>query len=152
MADRSEEGLYPAAASGEPFLDHLLLDAPAAGAQVTLALDSTWEWRILSVRSTLTTSAAVANRFPSLRVQDAEGNVYFESMAQPAITASVTNARVNFNDAAEFAGAGATVESRSGVPHIWVPGGWELNLQAIGMDAGDTFGVTRLLVLKRLSC
>lgn len=147
-----EEGLGPAAAAGRPFLDHLDLDAPGAGQQVTLALDSKWEWRVLSVRSTLSTSAVVANRFPSLRVQDPQGVIYHENIAQPAITASGVNVRVNFNRGSLVAGAGATVEAQGGVPELWIPGGWVFNLQALGMDAGDTFGVTRLLVLKRLSC
>jgi hypothetical protein len=151
MGDQSEERDGRAAAAGHPFLDHVPVPAPAAGAAAIFKLDSTWEWRIASVRATLTTSAAVANRFPFLRVQDAEGTTWYETLAQPAIVAGGAAIVVDFTREGIVAGAGAAVQAQGGVPSVWIPGGWQIAVGALGMDVADQLSVVRLLVHKRNS-
>jgi hypothetical protein len=151
MGDLYEGGDGRAAAAGYPFLDHIIVPAPAAGASAIFKLDSTWEWSIASVRTTLTTSAAVANRFPFLRVQDAEGNTWYETVAQPAIAAGAAAIVVDFTREGLVAGAGGTVQVQAGAPPVWIPGGWQIAVGAFGMDVGDQLAAARLLVLKRNS-
>lgn len=143
-----EEGAYRPAAAGDPFLDHVLVAQPAAGQGITFKLDSGFQWRLVSIRSLLSTSAAVANRYPFLRVQDPEGNVWYETTTHPAVVAGAANVAVDFNREESSGGTDGAAQVGAGVPGIWIPGGWQLGLGAFGLDVADQFGAFRLLVFK----
>lgn len=67
MSDTLAEGLLEPFAYGEGFVDYILGDAPAAGANFSLPfLDGRWDVRILSCIVTLDTDANAANRLLSL--------------------------------------------------------------------------------------
>lgn len=134
-----------------PFPDHLLIPQPAAGAVAKLAIDSRWDVRILAAVSTLTTSAVVANRFPTLRVKDPEGNTWYGVVASPAVAAGAANVEVWFDAETLHGGPDGTALVAGGTPSMWIPGGWAVELGAVNLDVGDQIGATRLYVEKRLT-
>jgi hypothetical protein len=62
---------------------------PGAGAEVSETVPTGARWELLSLAVALVTSAAVANRFPMLQLDDG-ANTYAQSSVAAAITASTT--------------------------------------------------------------
>lgn len=132
-----------------PFPDHLLIPAPAAGAVASLAVDSSFELRIRSVVATLTTSAAAGNRFPTLRVEDPEGNTWYGVVATPAIAANGAAVEVWFSEETQHGGPDGTKLVAGATPNLWIPGGWKIEVGAVNLDVADQFSAVRLYVAKR---
>jgi hypothetical protein len=61
---------------------------PGAGAEISETVPTGARWEPLAIRAVFTTSAVVANRFPSLRFDDG-ANAYFDSWADIPEVASV---------------------------------------------------------------
>jgi hypothetical protein len=123
----------------------IVVPAPAAGNEwaYTVPADSTYE--LLSVFFTLTTSATVANRSPSLHVNDPQGNT-FVRIGAPATIAENNSTRVS-----GYAGLGiiqSTTTHNFSLPSppIVVPGAWVITTNTIAIQAGDTYTNVRLLV------
>ena len=72
-----------------------IVASPAAGAEWSLAVPARTTWEVLSVRHKLTTSAAVANRAPGLKIADPNGLTLYQLSPQAVIAASL-NTFVDF--------------------------------------------------------
>ena len=144
-----EEGLLR---YGELLPDHLLGVAPAAGASFALPLDSRWWWRIKAVRFTLTTSAAVANRFVTVDVQDPEGTAWVRSPSPVVQAAGVTAQEYDFAERNEIVSGLAGQPIFADLVPLWIPGGWRLAITVGLIDGGDQLGAPRLYVEKFQPC
>lgn len=78
----------PSALDGQGALKVIVGANPGAGLEIAEAVPATVRWDLLSFAATFTTSAAAANRTPSLRF-DAGGAVYGRFPVQTFVTASV---------------------------------------------------------------
>lgn len=87
---------------------------PAAGADWSLVVPANLRWSILGVQATLVTNATVANRAPSLQIQDPVGHGY------------------------DVTAPGAQAASQT-IIWNWTPGGPEKTI--VGVDASATLGV-----------
>lgn len=133
------------------FPDHQLEAAPVAGAGIVVKLDSTWRWRIVSARFTLTTSAVVADRVVSVDVADDEGTAWIRSLSPVAQVAGKADVAYDFVERADAIDLSADSRVQAGLPRVWIPGGWQLRVNVENIDAGDQLGELRLYVVKLLS-
>lgn len=108
---------------------------PAAGADWTYTVPAGLQQTLISVRAVLTTSAAVANRFPVLRITSPTGQILADVSALAAETASSTVTYVWM--------AGAPANNVNNVQQMSLPSGLRLlgssTIQTItsGIQAGD---------------
>lgn len=108
---------------------------PAAGADWTYPVPAGVQQTLISVRAVLTTSAAVANRFPVLRITSPTGQILADVSALAAQTASTTVTYVWM--------AGAPANNVNNVQQMTLPNGLRLlggsTMQTItsGIAAGD---------------
>lgn len=109
---------------------------PAAGAGYQLVNGTAQPWALLSVKFTLTTSAAVANRFVSVQIRDGGGATVAENSDLTAVTASqaltmfLAAGLPNIPNAASGTVLGA-------VPAVPVQPGWSININVSAEDAAD---------------
>lgn len=80
-------GINQVPLGGEAHLRSITGSVPAAGAEISEVVPSFARWDLLSIRATLTTSAAAANRDPALLLDDST-NVFFEAIVPAHQTAS----------------------------------------------------------------
>jgi hypothetical protein len=110
--------------------------APAVGADFTIAVPGNEVWRVLSFRASLTTSAAVPARNPTLAVDD-QTDIAAQVSGALAIAASLTTA-VNFvADLGMGPIATTSLVACSGMPQMILPGGYRLRTITGGLDAAD---------------
>lgn len=118
---------------------------PAAGADFIIPVPGNEDWRLLSVRATLTTSAAVANRLPTL-VLDDQTNIGAQVAGVFAHVAS-TVAAVDFVAENGFASTAIIATTVTiGIPKWVVPGGYRIrsltgNIQAADQWSGISYMV-----------
>lgn len=129
---------------GRGFIDHLQPAAPAAGSGAVIKLDSTYLWRPLSLRFQLDTSAAVANRWPSVDYCDPDGNIYVRNAMAKVFAASTVAQVLDFNaqrGAGEWV-AGADVLAP--LCDFWLPPGFQIQVNVANIQAADT--ITKLFL------
>lgn len=66
----------------------ILGTAPGAGAEISELVPSFRRWQLLSLRATLTTSAAVANRIPQFNVTDGVSSVFLRGPAAAQVAST----------------------------------------------------------------
>lgn len=114
----------------------LLVPAPLVGADFTFTLPAGGTYELLAVYWTFVTSAVVANRGPTVSLQDADSNFLARFGNGAAIVASST-ARVSFT-----AGLGAPIGGGSYAAGLPVPpyvlqAGDKIASQTSSIDVGD---------------
>jgi len=129
--------------------DHLLGVQPAAGAGFIQALDSRWWWRFDSVRFTLTTSAAVANRFVTVDYCDPEGTPWVRS---PALAVQAAGVAQEYDFQARSIGVQGIAGQPmfADLPKVILPPGWQLRINVGAIDVADQLSAIRLYVAKFL--
>lgn len=133
------------------FPDHILVPSPAAGAGAVFALDSRFYWRFRTVRFLLTTSAVVANRFVTVDYCDPEGTRWVRNPAPVVQVASVAAQEY------DFTWRGLQVSGIAGAPiftalsDVWVPPGWQLQVNVANVDVGDQLAGIRVYMDKLYS-
>lgn len=118
---------------------------PAAGATASLPVPGSRVFRLLSVQATLTTSAAVANRVPTLQFLDGDGGEWLRIPGQGSQAASLTDVWT------WCAGVGAEYTSAAGgqvlpLPDLLVPSGFSVTLNVVNIDVADQLSVVRAFV------
>lgn len=131
------------------YLDYVPIAAPAAGAGAAFKLDSRWDWLIVSLVGSLSTSAVVANRLPSIDYCDTDGTPWVRQFAAGPVAAGVAGLRIAASLRAVPVQPIAGVATQLGLTPAWLPGGWQVQLNVVGMDVGDQLGASRLYVVKR---
>ena len=110
--------------------------APAPGADWSVTVGADFRWHVLAVSAQLATSAAAANRDPSIVFKDPSGNVYVRLPVYAVQTASQT---LQYT----WARNGPTIQSQSGfaqaVAMTSVPllGGWSISTVTTNIAAAD---------------
>lgn len=75
--------------AGQPCIRVITGSAPAAGADISETVPTSARWQLLSLRASLTTAVAVANRQPKLTLDDG-ANRFYDTADGPAQAASLT--------------------------------------------------------------
>lgn len=112
---------------------------PAAGADLAITPVTGEAWRLLTLRATLTTAVAVANRVPHFQIIDQSGTVVHEIVAVAAETASsVVTYQLTCGNGAPYQG-GAAFDGVSGIalPDIWFPAGFKIKTATTAIAAAD---------------
>lgn len=118
--------------------------APAAGADITITVPANTRWRVISGLASLVTSAVVANRTVQLLMDDGATN-YARASATVAQTATLTQF---------YELIGITLQGNNLGSVLYVPGpagailpaGHRIKTLTIGLDVGDQWSATELLV------
>lgn len=118
---------------------------PAAGADFTFNVTGGNMWELLSFRATLVTSAAVANRVPSLNFSDADGKLLATFGTGTNVVASTTSQYT------WAIGVGYTVLTSPFLlglpsPAIPLPNGYRISLGTVALDAADQWSNIRMVV------
>lgn len=126
-------------AAGTPASETELLPTnPAAGALFTYTNATGGQQVLQSVKFTLTTDAVVANRFASVQIKDATGQLIAQQANLTAVAASSTLIMMLDQGLANIPnGASGTV--LGGLPStVTLLPGWQVVINVSAMDAGDT--------------
>lgn len=112
-----------------PLVGHDLTDVPNYGD----------EYRLLTLRAVLTTSATVANRYPHFQFVSPSGQVVHEVVP---MTAQVASTVVTYNLIAASGSANEGSQVNDGVaslalPDLWWPTGTKLRTTTTALQAGD---------------
>lgn len=123
----------------------VIVPSPVAGAVWSYKTDGRYWERLVSVRHTLTTSAVVANRFPTLQLKDVNGRVILSIWAGGTVTAGKTLG-LNLQRENALQGDYGGVETYGPLPDLLVEGGWTWTPLVTNMDVGDTLTGITLIV------
>lgn len=117
---------------------------PAANTEVTCTVPTGKIWRIVSMRVVLVTDANVANRLPSITVDDGT-TVFYQTTSSSVQAASLT---WNYNfDAVENSPAVNSTTSHLPVPFRMLLGpGYRIKTSTSAIQATDNYGAPVLLV------
>jgi hypothetical protein len=111
---------------------------PAAGASFIYTNSTNVPQSMASIQATLTTSAAVLNRFISATIKDASGNVLYRAIngsATPASSAITWNGFIGANQ--QNSATGTFTFGLPALSTIPIPSGGTLTLGAGALDAAD---------------
>lgn len=119
--------------------------SPVVGSDWRYQLAGGFYYRVLMATWTLTTSAAVAKRFPALVVLDGDGNVRLltvDTGEVPAASVATISAARSLTTAASSSGLAFTIEA----PDLIIDPGWQIGSSTTNLQAGDAITGVRLLV------
>lgn len=118
---------------------------PAAGQEVSDAVPSNTRWRLISANFALVTSATVANRFPTVVLDDGATTLW-RAGTNVAQTASLT-ATYSAGSAGTFGTVGTNLyEIALPTPPVVLTGGFRIRTSTIAIDTGDNYGPPQYLV------
>lgn len=135
------------------FVDHVKIANPAADTALVFPLDAQYEWRPLSLRFVLVTSAVAGNRVALIDIADTEGTPWVRVNAP--ITSVANSPGDQLSAIARFPNvisgtliSGAKVAT-FGIPKLWIPRSWLIVVSVDNMQAGDQLSAITLLTEKR---
>lgn len=137
-------GLLADSIDGRGTLRSIAVADPAAGAEWSETVPTNARWVLYSVRATLTTDATVANRVPTVVIDDGANE-----LARVASTAVQAASLVRpysfgaFGVGIDQGASGVTVPAPFPLP---LQGGWRVRSLTGAIVAGDDWSVPRLLV------
>jgi hypothetical protein len=117
---------------------------PAAGAEISCTVPAGKIWRVVSLRVALVTSSGVANRFPSITVDDGT-TVFYQIISPTAHTASLTWT-YNFSAVPSAASAGNTVGLLPAPQGTLLGAGYRILSVTTAIQAGDNYGAPVVFV------
>lgn len=124
--------------------------APIAGAEVITSVPGGVVWRPLSFITTLVTSAAVANRQPSLVVDDSTTTVM--RLPQSGVQAASLTVVSTWANGYDLGGGSAVVGvMATSFPDMALPAGYRLRTLTGLIDVADQYGASALWVEEVLS-
>lgn len=122
---------------GRALANVVVVAAPAAGVELSAVVPAGVNWLVRSLRYSLTTSAAVANRFSTVVFQDGIGNTFAQIPAGGTQAASLTFTYTLAN------GLPVSVQnniSTTGLPtECRMPGGWAIKTLTSAIQAADQY-------------
>jgi hypothetical protein len=131
------------------------LNGVVAGADLAYKPSTSSPWKLLSMVATLTTSAVVGARAPTLQFLDQNGTLVLAIPASGTTAASLATVYSWYVAGSPSPGAGAVGGGyASGVlPSFWLPAGWSVKTKTVAIDVGDawTLSYATALVSDRLS-
>lgn len=137
--------LAPSYTWGRGFTDVVAFAAPPAGQAVTHVIPSTYAESVLVACATLTTSAVVANRFPTLALLNGDSKVFATYAASSAIVAS-SAVTITWSVGPNVAGGAGGAAPAVPLPDLILPPGLRVQLGAVNLDVGDALsGVYMML-------
>lgn len=136
--------LVVAPTDGRGLLRMISIGNPPAGAEFSTAVPAGRQWILRAVRMQLQTAVAVANRDPSLFVDDGAGNIMAQSVDPTVIAASLT---VALSWGAGFAvQAGTVVHSLPWLFECRLLPGWTIQTSTNAIQGADQYSLIRLMV------
>lgn len=124
------------------------MPTPGAGAEAVHTVPGEWWEMVEAAAWQLVTSAAVATRVPSIRVQDPDQNTVYVGATGATQAASLT---VVYG-AGEVGGAvvgAAAARATLPLPRLWLPAGYRIVAGGAALDVADQVSQFRLLVVRR---
>lgn len=116
---------------------------PAAGADWSFTLPAGAAYQLLVGTATLTTSAQVANRFPTIAFQNGDGLTFLRTVDIAGIAATTT-ASISFGQDVTTgtgnSGQLATIET----PALVIDAGWRIAAITVGLQTEDAWSSIRL--------
>lgn len=110
---------------------------PAAGTDYSIIVPAGVNWLVRSIRAQLLTSAGVANRFVTLRVDDGAGNIFADLPCGAAQTASLTE---TYTWAPGLTLSNVNNANTGGLPvEMRLPGGFRIRTVTANIQAADQF-------------
>lgn len=116
--------------------DVVRVTQPAAGADPVIVVPGNQVWQVLSVTGILTADAVVANRRPTLIIDDQTTTV--AQVATGIVTVASQATRYSFVNGydLETGAAGAAVSDPFMADNV-LPSGWRVRFSTLGLDPGD---------------
>lgn len=128
---------------GRVYPDRKYPASPAAGSGFSFTVPGDELWRIMSLRTVFTASAAVATRVPKLLINDADGLEIIRIAANGTETANGSSLcqwlRTDGLDGVQ--GDGSFLMS---LPRMFLQPGWQIAVTALNIQAADTFTAIRM--------
>lgn len=119
--------------------------APAAGAEIVVTVPAGEQWILRALRASLTASVAVANRQPTLAIDDGAGNLSVSVTAGNSQAAGTTNT-YNWFPGAPLQAVSATVFFLTMPPELRLPPGSLIKSVTANIQAADQWSVPVLLI------
>lgn len=117
---------------------------PAAGAEITETVPTGARWKIRAFNAILVTDATVANRFPSILIDDTAADLY---ASDPAVAQTASQSMQY------FAAHGVTRLAATFIRPMWafpvdmtLLAGWRVRTVTQSLQAGDNWGAPQMLV------
>lgn len=114
----------------------VLVSAPAAGADWSIAVPGAVVWQVEAVTAILTTSATVANRLPRLRLGDGS-NTFCEIVPQSNQAASIAGRYSYARGLSAGPAVGAANGQNVALPKLAMLPAWTLTMSTLNIDATD---------------
>lgn len=132
---------------GTGIVKQVLSADPAAGAEVSITVPAGEDWRLMSGRVPLVTSATAANRRPHIVMDDGTASVHMRSPVGAVQAASLT-VGYNFGPGIPQDAAVVDGEIRMTLPtgEIYLPAGHRIRTITTALQVGDNYGPMALLV------
>lgn len=117
---------------------------PAAGAEISETVPAGARWQLICLHATLVNSATVANRLPSLVVDDGT-TIYYRSIDTGSLTASNTYP-ISWS---AYGGVAQAAVRMAGAPipaNLLLTAGHRMRTITNGIDSGDNWGAPQYVV------
>jgi hypothetical protein len=119
---------------------------PAPGAEISEVIPSQRRWTLLCFRSTLTTSATVANRFPGFLLDDGGINLFLIHTNAALVASSALNTQISPGN--QFYGDGVGSLSLPFPTPLDLKVGYHIRSNTPGLQAADQWSAPQYLVLE----
>lgn len=129
------------AARGARQIEHL--PQPAPGAEWSWTVPSGYFWRIISVFTELTTSVAVANRFPHTQILDPDGKPLAKLVSDHVVAASLTVPVTTFIEF-EVAGLPEAAALLNSFPNVILEAGYIVRSFTPNLQPADQYSAPTL--------
>lgn len=130
-------GILTPLSYGRGWPQAIRLDNPAAGTAASLVTPGDRNRRVVAVRATLTASATVASRVPTLSYIDPDGIVWAAFGGISAVAASGTGA-TQWAVGVSTAATALTGADTVGLPDLILPPGHGISIGAAALQSADT--------------
>src|SRR5436309_2465248 len=140
---------YRSSLDGRGALRSITGTTPAAGAEISETVPAGACWELVSLRTILTTSAAAANREPSLVIDD--GALIYGQYPQPAVVTASLAPALSWGPGATNAAAAAGFAQSSATPNgLRLLAGHRIRTSTQLLQAADQYSVVQYLVRETL--
>jgi molybdopterin-binding protein len=120
---------------GPGIVTSLIINAPAAGADLTVTVPAALRWRLVSISASLTTSATVANRQPALQLDD--GANVFALIPSGNTQVASTTATYTWGDGLVLSTAAAGQNTTASPGNCLLEAGFRVRTLTTGIQAAD---------------
>ena len=137
-------GNYEPARSGQGAIRSITGTVPGAGAEITETVPSPGAWRVIAFTYSLTTSAAVANRNPTLVVDDGANTLV--RVTPPAVQTASSIVTYSWAAGMPNGTLSSAVQPGPFPVGLFIDSGFRIRTQTVAMQAGDQYSAPQYLV------